>query len=246
MNKIEDIQYNSQAFQDKFVLNVLKFKTGGRFIELGANDPVNISNTVLLEKKYNWQGIMVEYDTKFRDSYKQQRSSCHHVFQDATTVDYAGILQQLNYPSSMDYLQIDLEPGNGSTLKSLQLLDRTVFDNYKFATVTFEHDIYNRSSPFVDARNQSRQIFERRGYVRVFSDINNDGWLNNASNKEKLKNGETISSSFYSGEYPFEDWYVHPDLVDMDYVNSIIEKNKNNYIPNPICGNTINFLSIDY
>ena len=246
MNNIADIQFNSQAFQDKFVLNVLKFKTDGRFLELGANDPVNISNTVLLEKKYNWKGIMVEYDTKFRDQYAKHRSSSHHVIQDATTVDYKSILEQLNYPSNMDYLQIDLEPGNGSTLKSLKLLDRTVFDSYKFATVTFEHDIYNRSKTFVDTRDESRKIFENRGYIRVFSDINNDGWLNNASNKEKLKNGEVIQFTSYIGESPFEDWYVHPDLVDMDYVTALIDKNKDKYIPNPTCGSTINFLSIDY
>lgn len=246
MNKIEDLEYKSQTFQDKFVLNVLKFKTDGRFLELGANDPVNISNTVLLEKKYNWQGIMVEYDPKFRELYKEQRSSSHHVIQDATTVDYKGILEQLNYPSNMDYLQIDLEPGNGSTLESLKLLDRTVFDKYKFATITFEHDIYLRTSHYSQTRIQSRQIFERRGYVRVFSDVNNDAWVNTESNREKLKNGQTVPSISYPGDYPFEDWYVHPDLVDMDHVNSIVEKNKNNYTPNSVCGSTINFLSIEY
>jgi hypothetical protein len=246
MNNVADIEYNSQAFQDKFVLNVLNFKTNGRFIELGANDPFNISNTILLEKKYNWQGIMVEYDSKFKESYKQHRSSSYHVFQDATTVDYKGILEQLNYPSNIDYLQIDLEPGNGSTLKSLQLLDRTVFDTYKFASVTFEHDIYNLTDNFVNARIQSREIFQRRGYIRVFSDVNNDGWLDNESNKEKLKNGEIIKTTSYSGKYPFEDWYVHPDLVDMTYIEKLIEKNKKNYVANPICGSTLNFLSIEY
>lgn len=246
MNSITDIEYNSQAFQDKFVLNVLKFKTNGRFIELGANDPFNISNTILLEKKYNWQGIMVEYDSKYKESYKQHRPSSYHVFQDATTVDYKTILEELNYPCNIDYLQIDLEPGNGSTLKSLQLLDRTVFDKYKFATVTFEHDIYSLTGNFVDARIQSREIFQRRGYVRVFSDINNDGWLDNASNKQKLQNGEIIETKTYSGKYPFEDWYVHPDLVDMNYIDNLIEKNKNKYTSNSICGSTINFLSIEY
>lgn len=246
MNNIADIEYNSQVFQDKFVLTVLKFKTNGRFLELGANHPTNISNTFLLEKKYNWQGIMVEYDTNFRDQYKELRSSSHHVFQNATLVDYKKILGELNYPSRMDYLQIDLEPGNSSTLKALQLLDRTVFDTYKFATVTYEHDIYNQTSAFSNTRDESRKIFERRGYVRVFSDVNNDGWQNTASNKEKLKNGEAVPIVSYPGTFPFEDWYVHPDLVDMDYIISLIEKNKNNYIDNPVCGKTINFLSIEY
>ena len=97
-------------------------------------------------------------------------------------------------PLSIDYLQIDLEANNGSTLKTLEKLDNEILDTYKFATVTFEHDIY--TGDHFNTRSVSREIFERRGYVRVFSDVSNGG---NA----------------------FEDWYVHPELVDMNYVNYI-------------------------
>ena len=38
----------SQAQQDVFILNILKGKQNGSFIELGSNDPIVINNTFLL------------------------------------------------------------------------------------------------------------------------------------------------------------------------------------------------------
>lgn len=116
-------------------------------------------------------------------------------------------------------MQIDLEVDNGSTIQTLQKLDNEIFDTYKFATVTFEHDIYNKN--FDNTRLKSREIFKKRGYVCVFEDINNGG-------------------------FPYEDWYVNPELVDMNYVNQLIENNKINYVSNSITGKTINWQNIQY
>ena len=41
---------------------------------------------------------------------------------------------------NLDYLQIDLEANNGSTLNTLKNLDDEVMNKYKFSTITFEHD----------------------------------------------------------------------------------------------------------
>ena len=212
--------YLGQAEQDKFVLNVLKNKKNGYFLEIGSNHPIDINNSYLLEKNYNWKGIMVEYDSKFLSLYKQHRPNSIHVINDATKVDYKNIFEQNNMPLNFDYLQIDLEANNGSTLKTLQKLDNEIFDTYKFATVTFEHDIYHTN--FSNTRLESRNIFAKRGYICVFEDINNKG-IN-----------------------PFEDWYVHPDLVDMNYVNNLIENNKTYYVDHSITKKTINWQNIHY
>jgi hypothetical protein len=212
--------YLGQAEQDKFVLNVLKNKKNGYFLEIGSNHPIDINNSYLLEKNYNWKGIMVEYDSKFLSLYKQHRPNSIHVINDATKVDYKNIFEQNNMPLNFDYLQIDLEANNGSTLKTLQKLDNEIFDTYKFATVTFEHDIYHTN--FANTRLESRNIFAKRGYICVFEDINNKG-IN-----------------------PFEDWYVHPDLVDMNYVNNLIENNKTYYVNHSITKKTINWQNIHY
>jgi hypothetical protein len=195
--------YIGQAQQDKFVLKILKEKKDGYFLEIGSNDPVNINNTYVLEKNYNWKGIMVEYDASFLSSYKKHRPKSVYVLQDARKVNFKELFTNNKVPENIDYLQIDLEASNGSTLKTLQNLEKQVFNNYKFATVTFEHDIY--STNYKNTRDESRKIFKKYGYEFVFTDINNNG-----------KN-------------PYEDWYVYPDLVDMDYVNEIKNKNINNY-----------------
>jgi hypothetical protein len=124
--------YLGQAEQDKFVLNVLKNKKNGYFLEIGSNHPIDINNSYLLEKNYNWKGIMVEYDSKFLSLYKQHRPNSIHVINDATKVDYKNIFEKNNMPLNFDYLQIDLEANNGSTLKTLQKLDNEIFDTYKF------------------------------------------------------------------------------------------------------------------
>jgi hypothetical protein len=247
-----DEYYNGQALQDKYVLNMLKFKHNGFFLELGSNKPQEINNSYLLEKNYGWRGIMVEYDKNFHDIYKKERPNSFHAIEDATIIDYNDALKQVNFPKNMDYLQIDLEPGNGSTLAALKNLNSTVFNDYKFATVTFEHDICNGNvvpTIFNETREESRRIFESRGYVCVFHDINNDGWWDIERNRRMIRQGQAsipLTASYTTCMYPFEDWYVHPDLVDMSYVQSVIEKNKVNYLPHSLCGSTINFHSIQY
>jgi hypothetical protein len=117
---------------------------------------------------------------------------------------------------------------NASTLNTLQLLDNTVFDKYKFATITFEHDIYSTmlyktNKPFnPETRRLSREIFNNRGYIMVFDDVNN------------------------GGENPYEDWYVHPDLVDMNHINKLKDMNKNNYKDTPSMGLSYKMKSINY
>ena len=117
-----------------------------------------------------------------------------HVIDDATKIDYKTLFVNNKVPHNIDYLQIDLDVCNRSTLDTLELFNNTIFDNYKFATITFEHDIY--SGDHFNTRQTSRNIFLKRGYILVFPDVKN-------------------------GSNAFEDWYVHPDLVDMNYINKV-------------------------
>ena len=50
----------SQFKQDLHVLESYNYKKNGYFIEIGASDGIRLSNTYLLETKYNWKGICVE------------------------------------------------------------------------------------------------------------------------------------------------------------------------------------------
>jgi hypothetical protein len=213
--------YYSQAGQDEFIVNVLQSKQNGFFLEIGSHDPVRINNTYTLEKNFNWSGIMVEYLAGYAPLYREFRPNSFHVLEDATQVDYKKIFELTNMPFKMDYLQIDLEVNNRSTLTTLERLDATMFDTYTFATVTFEHDIYTGNH--FDTRKISREIFNKRGYLPVFQDVCD-----------------------HSEGVVFEDWYVHPDLVDMDYVTTLIRNNSKNYNNNGITGKSINCQNIQY
>jgi hypothetical protein len=188
----------SQALQDLFVISILQNKNNGYFVEIGSNHPITCNNTYMMEKEYGWKGLMIEYDSSFEQLYKDLRPNSIYRISDARLVDYRGILDTNAFPCNIDYLQIDLDVNNKSTLDTLVLLDNTCFDKYKFATITFEHDIYTGN--YFNTREISREIFKKRGYELVFPDV----------------------AVFFEGRHcPFEDWYVHPDLVDMDYVNKI-------------------------
>jgi hypothetical protein len=189
----------SQAAQDLFVEAVANGKKNGYFVEIGSNHPQVHNNTFLLEKKYNWRGLMVEYDRSFQSLYETHRPNSIYILDDARKINYRKFLDNHIFPENIDYLQIDLDVNNKSTLDTFLLLNNTVFDKYKFATITFEHDIYTGN--YFDTQEISRKILTDRGYVLVFPNV----------------------SVLWEGSYkPFEDWYVHPELVDMNYINKII------------------------
>jgi hypothetical protein len=190
--------FNSQAGQDRFILSVLNNKINGYFLEIGSNHPIIINNTYILENNYGWKGIMIEYDNNFLQSYKNIRPNSIHIINDATKVEYFKLFTENNIPKNIDYLQIDLEVVNGSTINTLKLLNEQVFKEYKFAVITFEHDIYRGN--FHNTRDESRKIFKDNGYYMVYGDVQ-------------------------SNSMPFEDWYVHPELVNMEYIDKIKSNN---------------------
>jgi len=55
-----NIKTYAQLGQDTDVIGYYKCKRGGYFVEIGAYDGIKFSNTYLLEKHYDWNGICVE------------------------------------------------------------------------------------------------------------------------------------------------------------------------------------------
>jgi FkbM family methyltransferase len=63
----------SQILQDLFVLHELGEKEDGYFVEFGATNGVDSSNSYMLEKFYNWNGILAEPGRVWHDSLKENR-----------------------------------------------------------------------------------------------------------------------------------------------------------------------------
>ena len=115
------------------------------------------------------------------------------ILQDATTVNYEELFVNNGFNEVIDYLQVDVEPAE-ITYNVLKMIP---FDKYKFKVITFEHDYYLHHP--VDYRKASREFLTSKGYVMVVSDIAPD------SNST------------------FEDWWVHPDLVDKETINKLTD-----------------------
>lgn len=75
----------SQAGQDLWVFGeVFNEKRGGYFLDLGAHDGVFISNTYLLERRYNWTGVCVEANPdSFRKLKTNRKVTCVHACLDS-------------------------------------------------------------------------------------------------------------------------------------------------------------------
>jgi FkbM family methyltransferase len=65
----------SQLHQDLFVLSQLNFKRSGFFVEFGATNGVDLSNSYLLEKFYGWTGILAEPAKVWHESLKNNRDA---------------------------------------------------------------------------------------------------------------------------------------------------------------------------
>ena len=203
--------FNSQAGQDLFVLKATKEKKDGTFVELGSWQPIEGNNTYILENEYNWRGLMVERDGKWLNSYETHRPNSKPMIGDALSIDYEAVFDELNFPVDIDYLSLDLEPQDRSALVILEKLEKEVMSKYKFGVVTYEHAIYLEGmykedwvkKNLRDTLEISREIFKNHGYFRAYSNV---------------ANGTRLHSRGGDGG-PFEDWYVHPDLVDTGFID---------------------------
>ncbi|MDF1757553.1 MAG: FkbM family methyltransferase [Legionellaceae bacterium] len=66
-------QSKAQLFQDIFVLFILNQKLGGTFLEFGATDGVELSNSFMLEKHYGWRGVLAEPSPQWHKKLKSNR-----------------------------------------------------------------------------------------------------------------------------------------------------------------------------
>lgn len=157
----------SEYLQDLFVLTALDGKTEGIYVELGAGHPFYGNNTALLETKYNWKGISIDYDAGAIEEFFRERNNIE-IVADATTIDYVELFQELNYPNVIDYLQIDCDPSN----ISYQTLLKIPFDEYEFKVITFEHD--HSKDETGEVRENSRKYLEEKGYILILTNIGKD------------------------------------------------------------------------
>jgi FkbM family methyltransferase len=71
-----ELKSKAQLKQDMFVLDELGYKRDGYFVEFGATNGVDLSNTYLLEKEMGWRGILAEPARVWQDALVANRKCC--------------------------------------------------------------------------------------------------------------------------------------------------------------------------
>ena len=159
-------EYNhSQIFQDVFVETVMNKKENGTYLEIGAGHYSFGNNTLMLEEKYEWKGVSLEWNKDLVYKFNMNRKN-QCLCADATKIDYSEILKDL--PSTIDYLQLDCDPPS-VTFEILKLIP---FDTHQFNVITYEHDYYN--DPTKSFRQKSRDYLTSKGYIMVVGDVTAD------------------------------------------------------------------------
>lgn len=176
----------SQYNQDKWVLSILNKRKDGFFLDLASGDGIDISNTFLLEKNFNWKGICIEANDNLFKKLKINRNcicdnSCidnkiHNIkFSTNKTIELSsGIIERgMDNENQSDYV---IKKTN--TIKNI--LNKydcpRVIDYFSLDVEGAEENIIT-SFPFKDYKfltmsverpsNKSKEILKQNGYIRV-------------------------------------------------------------------------------
>jgi hypothetical protein len=159
----------SLSGQDLFVNYLIdSIHSKNYYVEIGAGWPVKINNTYLLEHKYKWLGISIDFDQKMVDNFNEIRvNEC--LYSDATKINYTDLFISKKMPSEIDYLSLDIDPA----YQTLLVLALIPFKNYKFKVLTFEHDSYRHGSLI---KIVSRLFLKSNGYFCAYKDVKAPGF----------------------------------------------------------------------
>jgi FkbM family methyltransferase len=205
---LENNKFYSQAGQDKWVCELFSFKKDGFFIDLGAYDGIQTSNTYFLEKELNWKGICVEANENIFKLLQANRTSeniygavtnynglCY--FRDDKIVNTGipvncftlkNILDSYSTPKQIDYLSIDIEGNEYTVFKDFN------FNEYEIKCMTVEHNLY------CDGPEKKDMLFHL---------------LSNAGFERVVEDAPCLDPNPLYYMKPYEDWYVNKKYLNL-------------------------------
>ena len=198
----------SQSMQDKWVCDFYNYKKNGTFVEVGAYNGIQTSNTYMLERELNWTGICIEANSESYQQLVSNRKSINVNIAIASSRGYCNfnsdrissngigqlvkcdtlnqVLIDNNCSKDIDYLSLDIE---GMEYTALESLD---FSYWNIGLMTVEHNLYCTNS---EQKDKIYKLLSNNGFHRAVEDVRcldqNPIWYNK----------------------PYEDWYVNTKLI---------------------------------
>lgn len=203
--------FKSQIGQDVFALLTLGWKKNGYFVEFGATNGIDLSNTYLLEKDFGWSGILAEPAKVWHQDLKKNRSAAIDFDCVWTTTGQTlnfSMSDEAEYSTISEYADKDAHSSvraGGSqypvtTVSLNDLLQRhnapRQIDYLSVDTEGSEYEIlsdfdFKRYSVsvitcehnFSDQREKIHRLLSQNGFSRVFEGISRwDDWFINDTN----------------------------------------------------------------
>jgi len=180
--------FKSQFGQDRHVISTIyNHKRNGFFVEIGAYDGIESSNTHAMEKDYDWKGLCVECNPRFYETLMRTRNcykSNHAVYNvNGAVLDfydssgYAGLVETNNHQHITNDPIIKVTTKTLTTLldeiqaphfieflsldtegSEYEILKAHDFDKYKFGYICVEHNRVEKT------RKAIRELLESKGY----------------------------------------------------------------------------------
>lgn len=148
----------------------------GYYVEIGANHFKNNNNTYYLEKEHGWTGISVEISKYYADLFNENRKNkC--INDNAFRVNWEKYFEENNFPSTIDFLSIDIDSDAGIHANTMALLNLPL-SRYKFNVIVIEHN-GGVQYKFESAKKMQREVLSMFGYHLVYRGNCDDVWVRN-------------------------------------------------------------------
>lgn len=199
----------AQLRQDLFALAMTNFKRGGFFVEFGATDGLELSNTWMLEQDYSWSGILAEPAHMWHTDLQANRS--------------CSIENDCVWRTTGETLEFTQAPrGENSAISQFTNARRKARgDNYQVKTISLNDLLINHKAPSiidfmsVDTEGSELDILQAFDFskhqFRVLTVEHNYAPQREGLHALLTKNGyhrvlEKVSR--------FDDWYLGPDEAE--------------------------------
>lgn len=199
----------SQLRQDLFVLSQLGFRRNGFFVEFGATNGVDLSNTYLLEKEFGWSGILAEPARCWHNDLRKNRtaaiieSKC--IWKNSgSTLKFNEVevaeLSTINSFSEADVHRSDRRNGRTYDVKTISLNELLEIHRAPHTVDYLSIDTEGSEFEILNSFDFSRHIFRTITCEHNFTPM-----------RERIL--ELLSRNGYERVYQslskFDDWYVH-------------------------------------
>ena len=205
----------SQLGQDLMALALNGFKRNGFFVEFGATNGVNNSNTYLLEKRFGWEGILCEPARFWKGSLIRNRS---------VQIDFDCVWSKTGENMLFNEAKnTELSTLNQFSDSDMHSLARNHGEKYDVKTISLNDLLTKYDAPFlidylsIDTEGSEFEILSNFDFSRyrinfISCEHNFEG------NRERIRNLLSINGyeRLYEDCSEFDDWYIQRDLLESE------------------------------